>query len=566
VTLGNADEAPSSGHNGSAPCDQSAKLMELMAKLESGELDKAVEAIETRRRHLAWARLPDRIVLLRHGESEGNVNQMAYASRGDSLLELTSKGILQAQEAGGRLLKMLENDKIFVCVSPFERTQQTLLALYHHRNPVTSKSLEHNVVGVHVDSRIREQEFGNFQTPGLRAAVRAEEKLVGRFYYRRPNAESSADVFDRVSQFWDCLLSTGNDSLLSGFEEARCCLVVTHGLTIRLLLMKIFHWSVETYETVWNMGNCHHITLRKNAAKRQYDVCLRESFPNRIPIPWATREIWLVMKEPKEGSSDTEKRLKELERFQNSEQCKGLARTVSSELFEEEDEELQKLGPHIKPFTAQAVEISGIWPEIDRAIDGLRAQRMRERSKPYTVVDYISIPQPRTTNREALKGRLVPGHGLHDIFTPETLREKGFRDMTPAELLQQKALEHQNDVEMKDVERVDWWGDSISHQAKTLRWQTQKHIMSGDDFKSPRQLQRHDKHHYTWGNVMCNATRTPKQELRTSSTVPLDTSERPPDRLDSYPYGDSYPYDDPYGDGPTSSHGTTSMSMGLRSA
>eukprot|EP00971_Amphidinium_carterae_P244227 4849335-Amphidinium_carterae.1 len=27
------------------------------------------------------------------------------------------------------------------------------------------------------------------------------------------------------------------------------------------------------------------------------------------------------------------------------------------------------------------------------------------------------------------------------------------------------------------------------------------------------------------GNVMCNATRTPKQELRTSSTVPLDTSD-----------------------------------------
>jgi len=430
----------------------SSKLQELLSSLDHGELDAAVEALDKRRRQLAWAHLPSRIVLLRHGESEGNVNHMAYASRGDSLLELTPNGVSQARQAGQRLQNLLGDDRIFVCVSPFERTQQTLLALY------SGSTLESNVVRVHVDSRIREQEFGNFQTPGLSATVRAEEKLVGRFYYRRPNAESSADVFDRVAQFWDCLLSTGNDALLVGSEPCDCCLVVTHGLTIRLLLMRLFHWSVETYETVWNMGNCHHITLRKNAESRCYQVCPQESFPPRLP--WATREIWLVMKNLK-ASAETERRLKELEDFHDSTKGSHLMRTVSGSLEDREKGDTGPLG------AGTVVGVRGIWPEIDRAIDDLRAKRMRERSKPYTVVDYISIPQPRTTNSKALLGRLVHGHGLREA--PEDLTEKALS----------------THVNLEDVERVDWWGDTISHQAKTLRWQTMKHMTSGDAV-SPR--------------------------------------------------------------------------------
>ena len=31
------------------------------------------------------------------------------------------------------------------------------------------------------------------------------------------------------------------------------CLVVTHGLTIRLMLMCLFNWSVATFESVWSL-------------------------------------------------------------------------------------------------------------------------------------------------------------------------------------------------------------------------------------------------------------------------------------------------------------------------
>ena len=47
-----------------------------------------------------------------------------------------------------------------------------------------AKAWQELVRRVHVDPQIREQEFGNFQDPGLTQKVRVEEVRVGRFYYR----------------------------------------------------------------------------------------------------------------------------------------------------------------------------------------------------------------------------------------------------------------------------------------------------------------------------------------------------------------------------------------------
>ncbi len=46
---------------------------------------------------------PNRIILIRHGESEGNINRSIYAERPDYSLELSEKGKEQAREAGRHL-------------------------------------------------------------------------------------------------------------------------------------------------------------------------------------------------------------------------------------------------------------------------------------------------------------------------------------------------------------------------------------------------------------------------------------------------------------------------------
>lgn len=112
---------------------------------------------------LAWERLPQRIIFLRHGQAEHNLEGGAILTeehenrKPDNLSELTELGREQARSAGARLRTLLgDGATISVVVSPFERTLQTLYSLQQALGQV-------RVRHVHVDPRVREQEFGNFQ-------------------------------------------------------------------------------------------------------------------------------------------------------------------------------------------------------------------------------------------------------------------------------------------------------------------------------------------------------------------------------------------------------------------
>ena len=109
-----------------------------------------------------WQQLPAKIILLRHGQAEHNLDPSILGQdhpnrKPDNLCELTSLGRSQALAAGERIRKLLGNDGVIsVIVSPFERTLQTLYALQQELGDV-------EVRRVHIDSRVREQEFGNYQ-------------------------------------------------------------------------------------------------------------------------------------------------------------------------------------------------------------------------------------------------------------------------------------------------------------------------------------------------------------------------------------------------------------------
>jgi len=45
-------------------------------------------------------------------------------------------------------------------------------------------------------------------------------------------------------------------------------LIVTHGLTLRLFLMRWFHWTVEEFENLRNPRNCQIVVMQKRANDR----------------------------------------------------------------------------------------------------------------------------------------------------------------------------------------------------------------------------------------------------------------------------------------------------------
>jgi broad specificity phosphatase PhoE len=235
-------------------------------------------------------RLPDLVILVRHGESEGNVDKTLWWKVPDNKIRLTEKGRLQAMQVGERIERVLQHyesnlgicmQRLHIHASPFERTIETAR--------LARKSIEHRVARHNMCPRLREQEFGNMQSADFKA-YREEQKYVGRFWYRFPTGESGADgvlvchyvtaecilivsssftfpfpplvhsVFDRVKSWWEDSLLMTNERW--GYERINAAVVFSHGLTMRCCLMQLYSWSPTTFHTVYNVANCGIYILR----------------------------------------------------------------------------------------------------------------------------------------------------------------------------------------------------------------------------------------------------------------------------------------------------------------
>jgi broad specificity phosphatase PhoE len=63
-------------------------------------------------------RLAKRIILIRHGQSEGNVDETAYETTADWQIALTSKGREQGRSAGRLLKELVGEEELMFYVSP----------------------------------------------------------------------------------------------------------------------------------------------------------------------------------------------------------------------------------------------------------------------------------------------------------------------------------------------------------------------------------------------------------------------------------------------------------------
>jgi broad specificity phosphatase PhoE len=106
------------------------------------------------------------------------------------------------------------------------------------------------------------QDFGNFQDSATLVRKKTERESYGRFFYRFPNGESGADVYDRLTIYEDHLV---RDIDAGRFTEDTAVVIVTHGLSLRVFLMRWNHWSVADYEEVHNPPNCAPLELERVA-------------------------------------------------------------------------------------------------------------------------------------------------------------------------------------------------------------------------------------------------------------------------------------------------------------
>lgn len=198
---------------------------------------------------------PRRLILVRHGESEGNVDQNIYQSVADGLLHLTEEGWKQARCAGRELKKLIGDEPVKFMVSPYVRTRETF-------NAIVESFGGADTVEWYEDPRIREQDFGNFQNVEDVQRAKQERQNFGAFFYRMPHGESPSDVYDRLSSFFETMYRSW-DTTPSEVMGNLNYVVVCHGITIAVFLMRLFKYSVDEFHRWHNFTNAEFCVMER---------------------------------------------------------------------------------------------------------------------------------------------------------------------------------------------------------------------------------------------------------------------------------------------------------------
>jgi broad specificity phosphatase PhoE len=209
---------------------------------------------------------PQRIILIRHGQSEGNVDKAIYGKKPDFAVNLNETGRVQAREAGKRLREITGDQRVWFYRSPFYRTRQTydeIIKSYQDKQVEIipfDKPITLPFTKMFEDPRLREQEHTPRVLTGEndRASVEKERDDYGHFYYRFEGGESCADVFDRVSDFMSTLFRD-----FEKWDFPQNAVIVSHGMTNRLFLMRLLKYTVEEFEFLRNPENCGFYVLER---------------------------------------------------------------------------------------------------------------------------------------------------------------------------------------------------------------------------------------------------------------------------------------------------------------
>jgi len=151
---------------------------------------------------------PQRLWLVRHGQSQGNIARDAAHEAGLSVIDLDLRdvdvplsdlGHEQARATGRWFAALPEDEKPEVLLaSPYVRARQTAEAICE------AGGLAGGAKPTILDERLREREFGIFDgltTVGIREKFpeeAAHRRKMGKFYHRPPGGESWADVILRL--------------------------------------------------------------------------------------------------------------------------------------------------------------------------------------------------------------------------------------------------------------------------------------------------------------------------------------------------------------------------------
>lgn len=179
------------------------------------------------------------IFLVRHAQSEANVNYKELHSKTNIGIALTTDGLIQAHQTGKFLSNKIDTQQsLKVWNSPYKRTRQTseIIKSYFAPNSFIEEESIH----------LAERQFGlvddvadyakEFHHESRHYHLHRNSKH--EFFARPPLGESPFDMCQRLDFFLRCVLDKDIDNHI----------IVSHGAAIKGLLMMSQKWKYEQYE------------------------------------------------------------------------------------------------------------------------------------------------------------------------------------------------------------------------------------------------------------------------------------------------------------------------------
>ncbi|MGJ7911941.1 histidine phosphatase family protein [Neobacillus sp. LXY-1] len=197
------------------------------------------------------------LFLIRHGESEHNVDRTRMAHTHDSQHSLTELGQNQVQKTA-EFMRSIVNEKTVLYSSPYMRTKQTAKAI-HSLLPEQVPFLENPL--------LREWELGNLYDFSNRTPESKKEfKAAGQFYFRYQNGESLADVYLRATMFMNTVVERVRRQ-----QRYEHLVVVSHAAFIQMLLTFLMDWPIESLTDFKPVENASVIQINEEDGDYQFE-------------------------------------------------------------------------------------------------------------------------------------------------------------------------------------------------------------------------------------------------------------------------------------------------------
>lgn len=235
---------------------------------------------------------PIRIYLVRHGQSEANLDKSLNARLPDHRVELSAKGKEQAVAVGAYLAQTLAGaPRIRIFCSPYMRTRQTSAAI--------ESAFE--AAGLNFDRReaieLRELQFGLFDGiadedlpklfPLEHEHYQKHMRFAGEFFVQMPLGESRCHVADRVKGIFGTILRDSSDNRSDPLTDF---VIVSHGVTIRCFRMQWMHYPWEWYDQQRNPPTCSVQLIEGRIGAGYADRLIYPGFEPSKPTQQTRRE------------------------------------------------------------------------------------------------------------------------------------------------------------------------------------------------------------------------------------------------------------------------------------